>query len=652
MLIENTSDVIFCVNEKGVYQFVNKVFAATFGKTPDYFFGKTFWDVYPKEHADYRFATTKRVFLTGESESIEVAVPLPDKTLYFYATASPIKDEAGQVILIMTHAVDITDLKLAQDEREKSLTILKDTGAIAKVGRWELDLTTGITRWTDEAYRIFEIDLTGDTPPLLPEVVSCYTPEYRPVIAQAVQRAIDYGEPYDLELKLITKKGNSRWVHTNGKAIWVNGKIKRMSGAIQDITERKQAEEREKELREKLERAARMESLGVLAGGVAHDLNNVLGPIVILPDMIAEYIERCGNPVDPEHTDSMESIQAIKAAALRATAMVGDLVVLGRRGQFQQVQVDVNKVVEQMLDSKQIKALQARRPDVKVLKMLSLGPLWCMGSDSRLARVLANLVGNAAEAIDGTGDVSVRTSRHVLTELRHGYEDIPAGDYVTIEVTDTGCGMNDQTISRIFEPFFSMKAPSERSGSGLGLSVVRGLVKDHAGFLDVQSVPGNGTTFTVYLPSATVIEVEAVTDGDNLPGGHERILVVDDEPGQQFLAQRALKKLGYIATVVSSGEEAVALFAAAKRDGKPIDGAQGRFEPFDLVMMDMIMKGMDGLAACKAILKLFPKQKMIIASGHAPDDMAAEVKALAIGWIAKPYLAVDLACVVRATLDR
>lgn len=539
---------------------------------------------------------------------------------------------------------DITERKKAEELMQKNLDVLNEIGSTAKIGGWALDVETGVPTWTDETFRIFEIEKTVHNEPRLTEGVAFYAPASMPIIEQAVLRAIEYGESYDLDLELITMKGNHRWVHTTGKAYQENGETKRLAGIIQDITERKQAEQREKELREKLERAARMESLGVLAGGVAHDLNNVLGPMVMLPELIAEYVERCGDLADPEHEDTLESIQAVKASAARASAMVSDLVVMGRRGQFHQVPVNVNKVVAQLLDSKQVKAMQAKRPDVQVSKELLDDPLWCIGSDSRLLRVLANLVGNAAEAIDGQGDVTVRTGRQVLTKLQHGYEDVPAGDYVTIEVEDTGCGIDAKTLTRMFEPFYSTKTPCERSGSGLGLSVVSGLVKDHAGFLDVKSEPGKGTMFTIYLPSASAGDVAAVSDVENLPGGHEKILVVDDEPGQQFLSRRALKKLGYNAETVSSGEDAVALFGVA---------AQGcKSAPFDLVMMDMIMKGVDGLSACKTILKLFPKQRILIVSGHAPDNLVAEVKALGLDWLHKPYAATDLARTVRASLDR
>ncbi len=414
--------------------------------------------------------------------------------------------------------------------------------------------------------------------------------------------------------------------------------------SFRDITSRKQAEAREKELQGKLERSARMESLGVLAGGVAHDLNNILSPLVALPDMATEYILRCGNPADPEHSATLDSLKVIKASALRAAAVVGDLVVMGRRGQFAREPISVNKMVEKLLESKQIQSLQGAYPNIKISTQLSTEALWCQGSESRLARILANLTSNAVEAIGKQGEVTIRTRHMTFTTPYQGYELVPPGEYVSLEVADTGCGMNSKTIARIFEPFFSTKSPSERSGSGLGLSVVHGLVKDHDGFVDVRSTPGKGSTFAIYLPMRSAgEEIQEPSDIFHLPGGTERILVVDDEPGQRFLTQQLLKKMGYASTVVATGEEAIALFEVMAHQGKPA--------PFDLVLTDMLMDGMDGLTVCRAILKLYPSQKLVLMSGHVPDGYEIQARSLSAEWLNKPFTPLELASAVRMRLD-
>jgi CheY-like chemotaxis protein len=205
--------------------------------------------------------------------------------------------------------------------------------------------------------------------------------------------------------------------------------------------------------------------------------------------------------------------------------------------------------------------------------------------------------------------------------------------------------MDAKTIARIFEPFFSTKSPTERSGSGLGLSVVHGLVKDHAGFLDVKSTPAMGSTFTVFLPAAAPEEESpAEADIGRLPRGTERILVVDDEPGQRFLSQVYLTKMGYAATVVSNGAEAVALFEKAQLEGKD--------SPYDLVLTDMIMEGLDGLATCRMVRKLYPSQELVIMSGQIPDGYAPQIKELSAEWLNKPFTPIELARAIRLRLDR
>jgi PAS domain S-box-containing protein len=200
-------------------------------------------------------------------------------------------------------------------------------------------------------------------------------------------------------------------LQADGKQAWLDtckvplhdeqGNVIGILGTFIDITERKKAEEREKDLLVKLERSARLESLGVLAGGVAHDLNNILGPIVALPDVAIEYIRRNGNPSDPDHETTLDSLHIMKSSALRAANVVSDLVVLGRRAQFQKKSSNVNRVVEHLLKSKQIQAMQERRPDVQISTRVSPESLWCQGSESRLARILENLTSNAVEAISG-----------------------------------------------------------------------------------------------------------------------------------------------------------------------------------------------------------------------------------------------------------
>jgi len=643
ILVDENSEPIFSLTRSGEYTYGNRALCEALDKQLDCVIGKTIQDVFPKEDADKRMASLEEVFITGRKKVIEGRVPRPDGDRHYETTIVPIKDAGGTVRSAICSARDITERKGAEaklKEIDASLQgILQSTAdgilAISKDGRVLFANDVFASLWKIPP----DIMVTMNDALMLQYVTEQLM---HPQIF--LQKVKDLYASKELSFDTVHFK-DGRVFERLSKPLMLGTELRGRVWSFRDITERKLAEEREKELQEKLERAKRMESLGILVGGVAHDLNNVLGPILLLPDLAADYLDKHGDHNDPKHADTLMAMQTMKEAGQRAAAVVSDLVMMGRRGQFQKAPVEVNRVVEEVLKLKHILALRARRPFVQISRQLSNEMLWCLGSEERLVRVLKNLLCNAAEAIDGQGDVTVRTGRHVFTVMHSGYEEIPAGEYITIEVTDTGCGMDARTFMRMFEPFFTTKARNERGGSGLGLSVVNGLVKDHSGYLDVESIPGKGSKFVVYLPAMPAGKAPPVVSGRvSLPGGNERILVVDDEPGQQMLALLQLKHLGYETTVVSSGEEAVALFDETRRNRKPA--------PFDLVLVDMMMKGLNGVGTCKTIRGLYPKQKLIIASGHAHEEHAKRIEELHIDWLAKPFTAHELASAVRAQLDR
>jgi len=249
-VVECSSDAIFCVDETGEYKFTNSLFASTFGKSPDYFIGKTFWDIYPKEHADLRYEVTKRVFATGRSESVEVEVPLPDKTLYFYATADPIHDEAGKVILALTHAVDITDRKQAEAKREAALNALKqseqslaEAQRIARIGSWDWDMVDNSVKWSKEMYRVFGItpEAFDGKPESLLKVIH---PDDAELFTRTMKSNLKKGNPTSLEFRVIHKSGSIHNIFAAGRVEFNDtGRPIRNIGTAQDITERKQAED-------------------------------------------------------------------------------------------------------------------------------------------------------------------------------------------------------------------------------------------------------------------------------------------------------------------------------------------------------------------------------------------------------------------------
>lgn len=398
---------------------------------------------------------------------------------------------------------------------------------------------------------------------------------------------------------------------------------------VRDLTEADLAQKREVELQAKLARSERMESLGVLAGGVAHDLNNILGPLVAYPEFILEDL--------PEGSDAIDMVNDLGESARRAAAVIQDLLALARRGNYTKVPINLNDVVQQHLESAAFRSSREVSPMVAVEATLDSELLPILGTTPHLVQVVMNLVGNAMEAIDGAGTIRVETSCCYMDRPIRGYDTVEVGDYVVLRVSDTGSGIPEAHLERIFEPFYTRKLMG-RSGTGLGLAVVYGVVKDLDGYIDVKSAVGKGTEFLLYFP-VTRESVERETDGFFSLHGSEEILVVDDVPEQRKLASRLLMSIGYEVASVSSGEEALEYLSD---------------HSVDLVVLDMIMEGgIDGLVTLERIRESNPDQRCIIASGFAETDRVKRALYLGIGdYVLKPYTLQKIGFAVRRELDR
>lgn len=397
------------------------------------------------------------------------------------------------------------------------------------------------------------------------------------------------------------------------------------------IEARRKAEEDNRELQERLVRARKMEALGLLAGGVAHDLNNILSGVVLYPDLMLAQLSA--------ESPLRKDLVAIREAGQRAAAVVADLLVASRGATAIPEVLDLGKEVESLLSSPELHALALRHPEVKVKVELEpqIPRLRC--SRAHLGKLLLNLVSNAMEAISGAGQVTVRAERRHLQEPFLGYEVVPPGEYVVLAVEDTGTGIAPADLERIFEPFFSRRMLG-RKGTGLGLTVVWHTVHDHGGFIHVRSGSG-GSTFELYFPACwePVQSAAPPPSLEELRGRGERILVVDDEPCQRALASELLARLGYEPHVAASGEEAVEMV---------------RTTAFDLVVLDMLLgSGMDGRATYQAMLQLRPGQKAIVASGYAETEDIRATLAMGAGRaVLKPYTLERMGAAIRAELAR
>ncbi|HEA66460.1 MAG TPA: response regulator [Desulfobacterales bacterium] len=386
-----------------------------------------------------------------------------------------------------------------------------------------------------------------------------------------------------------------------------------------------------KNLEAKLQRARKMEAMGLMAGGIAHDLNNILSGIVSYPGLLLMDLS--------EDSPLREPIETIQESGMRAADVVSDLITIARGVATGKDVLDLNTLVEEYLDSAEHQKIESIHPLITFKTALDSELLNITCSASHVKKILMNLVTNASEAIDGAGTVTVATINQYLDELLRGYEDVRTGEYVVLTILDDGSGISSQDLDRIFEPFYTKKVMG-RSGTGLGLAVVWNAIQDHNGYIDVRS-SRKGTTFELYFPAtrkALAPEKEAIPLKE-YQGHGEKVLVVDDEEMQREIACRLLTRLDYTADAVSSGEEAVEYL---------------KENPVDLIVLDMVMpKGLNGRETYEEIIKIRPGQKAIIASGYVKSkevDMAQELGAGK--YIKKPYTLEKVGLAVKEELEK
>ena len=396
-----------------------------------------------------------------------------------------------------------------------------------------------------------------------------------------------------------------------------------------DITERIRAENALRESEEKLARSKKMEALAILAGGVAHDLNNVLSGIVSYPELILLDL--------PEDSKLRKPMEKVMTSGKRAAAIVQDLLTVARGVATPKAPGNVNDIVNEYLQSPEFETLGRHHPAVTVETRLDKDLLNISCSPVHIRKVLMNLVSNASEAVRENGRVSVGTANRYLDRPLLGYDNVKMGEYVVLSVRDDGPGIPSKDLDRIFEPFYSKK-PVGRSGTGLGLSVVWNIVQNHEGYIDVTT-DENGTTFELYFP----ITREEISDKPlprsirDYKGAGETVLVIDDVESQREISCKMLETLGYKSKSVSSGEEALEYL---------------QHHRVDLLLLDMIMDpGMDGHETYKQIIEIHPGQKALLVSGFAETDAVKKTQTLGAGqYLKKPLTLEKMGLAVKEAL--
>jgi len=453
--------------------------------------------------------------------------------------------------------------------------------------------------------------------------------ETKPEEYARLWQSISRGGEWRGEMHNKKKNGELYWEFASISSIKdTDGTITHYLAVKEDITERKRAEEELAKTRARLAIAERLETAGMIVGQIAHDFNNLLTPLLAYPDFIKMAL--------PEESKAREDLEMIAHTAQQMADINQQLLALSRRGHIEHKVVNLNDVISEVsvflhkgILPGGVELRQKMAPDLMNVR----------GAGEQLMRVIENLCQNAIEAMGAEGVLFISSENVYLDAPVGNYSSIKRGEYVKVTISDTGCGIPSENLMKIFDPFFTTKKATKQRGSGLGLSVVYGIMEDHGGYIDLESLPSRGTTFTLYLPVCRA-QIEPDREKDHeIPGGSEAILIVDDDPLQIEVNTRVLGSLGYQVAGVQSGEDAIAYL---------------KEQAADLLILDMIMdSGIDGAETYRRVKVINPKQRAIIVSGYAESDKVALAQELGAGpYVRKPLTRRKLAEAVRHELDR
>ena len=516
-----------------------------------------------------------------------------------------LRDRGGRVTGGVCVIEDITGRKQAEEALEMSRRTLFEAQRLAQVGSWQWDLQTNKVQWSPEIYRITGLDPENydGSPDLFLDIVHH---EDKEAFTQVMNKTRSQGGTTPLEYRVVRPDGSVRTVFATGTLVLdAEGRTTQCIGTIQDITERRLAEEVNLRLQQQLQQAQKMESLGNLSGGIAHDMNNVLGAIL--------GIASANLQIQPKGSPAHNSFETIVKAATRGGEMVRGLLSFARQSQAEERTLDLNAILKEDAD------LLARTTLARVELRLDLEAdlLPIRGDSGALSHAFMNLCVNAVDAMPENGTLSIRT-RNIGRE------------WAEVVIEDTGLGMSKEVLEKAMDPFFTTKGVGK--GTGLGLTMVYKTVKAHRGLIELQSQPGRGTQVAMRFPvSEPVVTDHEVASGAwaAVPAQTLRILLVDDDELIRSSTGMVVQTLGHSVTTSSSGEEALALVEAGLRP--------------EAVILDMNMPGMGGAGTLPRLRELLPGVPVLLSSGRT-DQAALDLSKVhpSVLLLPKPFSITEL----------
>ena len=576
--------------------------------------GKLMTELFPAEFATKINADDQAVVSKGEVLKIEEELNDHSYTTIKFPLI------LGDKILLAGYTIDITERKQAEKALQISHRRIKDILESISDAFFSLDDNLVVTYYNTAAEKI----LHRKASEVLGHPLFDTFPEARgSVFEQNYRQAVHEKLPMSFEVNFSVAP------YENWYDVRVYPQESGISVYFQVITERKKAEAEKEKMQEQLNRAQKMEAIGQLAGGVAHDFNNMLGVIQGHAEMAMELLD----PAQPLYTDLNEILRA----ARRSADITRQLLAFARKQTIAPQVLDLNETVEGML--KMLRRLIGE--DIDLVWMPGSG-LWQVKVDpSQIDQILANLCINARAAIAGIGKITVMTENCTLDEYYSTtHTDCIPGEYVRITVSDSGCGMDKMTLAHIFEPFFTTKGVGE--GTGLGLATVFGAVKQNNGIINVYSEPGQGTSFAIHLPRylGNTQQRKIALEMEPAAHGHETILLVEDESAILGMTVRMLERLGYTVLAASSPDEAIRLVAEFLGE-------------VHVLMTDVVMPGMNGRDLADRLLKDYPTMKCLFMSGYTANIITNQgVLSEGMNFIQKPFSMKELAAKLHQVLEK
>ena len=617
-VVDGTTDAVFVKDRAGKYLLFNAAAGRLVGKPAGEVLGRDDTAVFDPDSARLLMASDRQVMESGVASTEEEEVTVGGVPRTYLATKAPYRDEHGNVIGVVGISRDVTQRKQAEMASRRIENLLRRTEAMAHIASWTLTVEDGAVVTSDEGDRLFG---WAPGPRRLEDLISIVHPDDRLRVHAALQAALA-GTPFETEHRIVVG-GQVKWVHRRVEAETdPRGRVVRLVGVSQDITARRRLEEQ-------FRQAQKMEAVGTLAGGVAHDFNNLLTVINGCSDLLLGRLK----PGDPVR----DLLAEIRKAGERAGALTRQLLAFSRQQVLEPKVLDLNAVVADT--EKMLRRLIGE--DVVLTTALdpSLAPV--KADPGQLEQVLMNLSVNARDAMPQGGRLTIETRNVTLDDTYAGaHHAVRPGEYVMLAVSDTGTGMDAATKARIFEPFFTTKGPGK--GTGLGLAVVHGVVKQTGGHVEVYTEVGRGTAFKIYLPAVRdrVPTGRSVHGVRVMPRGTETVLLVEDEDAVRALAGYVLRSCGYTVLEAGDGRDAVRV-------------AEVHAGPIHLLVSDVVMPHLGGRELAERLTAVNPRLRVLFLSGYTDDAVVRHgVLEAEYAFLQKPFTPTALAQMAREVLDK